>query len=1562
MAKKRLNKKVAIIGSIVLAFFIMGVVVVVLHLRKDPLKFLENAETALGQKDYKNAGLNYARAYNYVKDDKLKINILFKFAEFHLINSVDVEPDDPAFHEPDWLKVLACWGMVINIDPKNVQARTAQLKYFYEVADSGNDQAWDTVETSASELMEVLEEKGLPPDPYILRAKAQAMLMKATLGQTTDREKSINEAINELEKLREITPEDVDIYRYLADAAIVKGRVNSAKGVLNATKNAEEKAEVILYKAVDVAPDDPRAYINLLDARLKNIPTDDQEAIQDLKDEFGLLVEKFSSNAEVYAALARLYLLRLDTYDDAMEAIARAIELDDENIGYRILAADLNYRKSLVYKDKKLLNKAIELANKALTMPDAQDVPGPRQFKHRTNRFSLLSLLSTWYIEQAIETDKAENPEQKQQWIVKAEETIDQIKQIIGTEENVYIIKWNGMLALAKGDTANAVRQMYNAYEQLKATDKNDPFLSYTLANTFRGSNAIGARKEFLGRAIFKRPSIASYKPGALLDYIEVLVNTYDWKRALILMDAYEQTYPANERSQRIRTIMYIKTGEFDQAEEVLSMLKPDELEAVKLRLMLLQTQFGQVQAAQKTEFDKQADLEKFQPRYSELLEKLQQLEPDNATTTLGLCGDYVADGKIDEAKTLIDEFLTRFPDNRSVKIYKRLLLEPDPANISQERTIQINQEVRASISDDLERHIALGLYYFELGDQAENAITELKKALEISPEERRAIELLFDLALQSGDMELAGQMAEIARDKDFDQCRGNLFAAKLNIAKENYQIALERLNDCIKALPVFAYGYFLRSRVNNELDNYAEALEDAITSARIDFFNGANAKQMASVLYQRDLRLGRNVSDIQIDETEKALRRAIILNPSDTPLRHLYAEYVNQRDPAEALSISKQTQKLFPTAGNIMTYADMAMRISRSETDPERRKVLSEIAGTAYEKAYRIEPENQAVLGAYSNFLRITDRQKEAEDLLAKNTGTLWRFYINDGQYDKAKGVLDGLYQDDPSDEVVVKALMLVAGNSGDKDELKRYAEKLLVINNTTQNQLLQIQIYFEAGLIDEAELKLDSFTRENPENTAAMLLKARLAVEKGQLTEALEFTNRSLEIAPENPEGWRIRGQLNGLLGNLNQAIEDLQKAKSIQPDLENRVALASAYRQAGQLSSAIGELVEVLKDEQSGENVRIMLEKLYLQAGRKTELQNLYSKALEKYPDSVFWRFRAGKYALDEADYAQAEKLLKEAWEMSEKDKEDAVVLDQYLETLFKSRKYKKLVDYAAKYLDTEFAPFVYAQIAQAYSKSGSRVKAMVYYRKAIEKSGTDDQLVIGILDNMLEIAGRPGVVNWCNEKLRSDPQSLPANLMMFKLAQKTGRFDKAIGHIDSFLAAIAPQSPLWVEYMTEKAGTLSIAYITTSKKKYLLSAIKVFEKVLLEKPDNPLVLNDLAYLLANNNEQIDKAVEYAKRAYQALPNSGNILDTYAYTLCKKGQFEKAAELFRMSIQIFERNSQEIPWTVYDHLGMAQEELDQKADAAAAYSRALKIAGNRISKTDRKKLTESIERVIQ
>jgi tetratricopeptide (TPR) repeat protein len=200
------------------------------------------------------------------------------------------------------------------------------------------------------------------------------------------------------------------------------------------------------------------------------------------------------------------------------------------------------------------------------------------------------------------------------------------------------------------------------------------------------------------------------------------------------------------------------------------------------------------------------------------------------------------------------------------------------------------------------------------------------------------------------------------------------------------------------------------------------------------------------------------------------------------------------------------------------------------------------------------------------------------------------------------------------------------------------------------------------------------------------------------------------------------------------------------------------------------------------------------------------------------------------------------------------------------------------------------------------------------------------------------------------------------MLFSLAQMSGNHNKALEHVNTLLTKAPPNGPSWSDYMIKKCNTLIMAYMKTSDKKYLLGGITEFEKILEFQPNNASVLNNLAYLLADNNEQIEKAVEYAKRAHEAMPNDGNNLDTYAYTLCKTGEYAKAEELLQMTIQIFERNSQEVIWDVYRHLGMAQEGLGKNAEAATSYRQALIIAGEQTSEIDKERLNKSIERVLQ
>jgi tetratricopeptide (TPR) repeat protein len=386
--------------------------------------------------------------------------------------------------------------------------------------------------------------------------------------------------------------------------------------------------------------------------------------------------------------------------------------------------------------------------------------------------------------------------------------------------------------------------------------------------------------------------------------------------------------------------------------------------------------------------------------------------------------------------------------------------------------------------------------------------------------------------------------------------------------------------------------------------------------------------------------------------------------------------------------------------------------------------------------------------------------------------------------------------------------------------------------------------------------------------------------------------------------------------------------------------------------------------MEDEQAPTDVRVTLERLYLQDGRKRELKEFYRETIEKFPDSALWRFREGRFYLYEIkDYRQAVIKLKKSWEMSQdQGLEDMASLDLYLESLFQSKQYNRLLSYASEYTNTPYAPVVYAQMAQTASKKGSNSTSLGYYKKALEKSGANDQLIMGILDNMSEMLGPQMVAKWCEGRLKEDPDSLPANLKMYNMTDEAGRYDQALNYINNFLKAITPESPLWIEYMTKKANTLAKAYLVSSNKEYLSAAIRVFEVILLQKPDDPGVLNDLAYLLADNDEQLDKAVDYARRACEKRPNDGNMLDTYAFVLYKMGEYQKAEESFQTAIQIIERNSQDVHWSIYRRLGMTKEELGKNDQALESYNNALRVAGNRILPKNKKELDESVLRVLR
>ncbi|MDB4575603.1 PEP-CTERM system TPR-repeat protein PrsT [bacterium] len=82
-----------------------------------------------------------------------------------------------------------------------------------------------------------------------------------------------------------------------------------------------------------------------------------------------------------------------------------------------------------------------------------------------------------------------------------------------------------------------------------------------------------------------------------------------------------------------------------------------------------------------------------------------------------------------------------------------------------------------------------------------------------------------------------------------------------------------------------------------------------------------------------------------------------------------------------------------------------------------------------------------------------------------------------------------------------------------------------------------------------------------------------------------------------------------------------------------------------------------------------------------------------------------------------------------------------------------------------------------------------------------------------------------------------------------------------------------------------------------------AIKEYEKVLEETPDNGAALNNLAWLYSQKGNP--KALGLAERAYRSQPENPGILDTYGWILVQQGQLEKGQRLIKQAMDAIPGN---------------------------------------------------------
>ncbi len=156
---------------------------------------------------------------------------------------------------------------------------------------------------------------------------------------------------------------------------------------------------------------------------------------------------------------------------------------------------------------------------------------------------------------------------------------------------------------------------------------------------------------------------------------------------------------------------------------------------------------------------------------------------------------------------------------------------------------------------------------------------------------------------------------------------------------------------------------------------------------------------------------------------------------------------------------------------------------------------------------------------------------------------------------------------------------------------------------------------------------------------------------------------------------------------------------------------------------------------------------------------------------------------------------------------------------------------------------------------------------------------------------------------------------------RYAEAIPAYNRVVGLIDE------DQERDWVLYYTRG--------IVFDQEKRWPEAESDFKKALELRPEQPMVLNYLAYSWVDQGINYDEAKVMLERAVELRPNDGYIVDSLGWALFKMGENEEAVKVLERAAQL-----QTQDWAINDHLGDVYWTVGRKNEARFQWRHALSL----------------------
>lgn len=443
-----------------------------------------------------------------------------------------------------------------------------------------------------------------------------------------------------------------------------------------------------------------------------------------------------------------------------------------------------------------------------------------------------------------------------------------------------------------------------------------------------------------------------------------------------------------------------------------------------------------------------------------------------------------------------------------------------------------------------------------------------------------------------------------------------------------------------------------------------------------------------------------------------------------------------------------------------------------------------------------------------------------------------------------------------------------------------------LSLFPDDTSLSLLYAESLLENGKTDDAITYMRAFSAKHPDNVNARLELALLLVKALQFDEAQTI--------------------LSAISGNERTALVDYYHARALIG--MNRSGEAVPYLQKS--IKAAPEFIEAMAE----------LAYIYERGKNYNAARKIYEKMLKLNDESqeVLLRLIALSLRLD-----QAEKAL----EFSRKGPKNPAFALTVASMFMEARKFPQAeAQLRAITLSPNAPPEVYFYLAAAvYEGRQDVTQALQFLDKIPPNNSYFDRSVL----LRVQLLAGEGKLEEALQAAQSGQLSSPEQSELWQIEVRLlvglKKNEQALKAADKAML----QWPDNVEIAFLRASLLD----ELGNKKAALSAM---EAIIARYPEHYQALNYVGYTLAENSQNLPRALALLEQAVRLSPSSSYILDSLAWAQFKAGQTEKAWENINKVMALEEAPDP----TIWEHYGDIAKAMGKKAEARKGYEKALEF----------------------